>query len=297
MDSMDLEREKGITILAKNTAVRHGDIKINIVDTPGHADFGGEVERALDDGRRGAAAGRCVRGPAAADAVRAAQGARVAAAGRAGGQQGRPSRRPGGGGRPRGRGAVPGPRRRRAPDRFPDPVRERARRALRAGTRRAGVVVGAAVRNAPGARARADLRRGRAVAGARDQPGCLALSGTAGAVPRAQRDDPARTTGGLVPGRRHDRARQDRGAVRHRRARSGRGRRGRPRGDLRDRGHRRCDDRRDARRPRRPAAAAGHARRRAVAVDDDWASTPRRCPVRTARRSRRASSRLGSIRR
>src|SRR5204863_4810899 len=47
MDSMDLEREKGITILAKNTAVRFGDVKLNIVDTPGHADFGGEVERAL----------------------------------------------------------------------------------------------------------------------------------------------------------------------------------------------------------------------------------------------------------
>jgi GTP-binding protein len=47
MDSMDLEREKGITILAKNTSVRHGGMKLNIVDTPGHADFGGEVERAL----------------------------------------------------------------------------------------------------------------------------------------------------------------------------------------------------------------------------------------------------------
>ena len=47
MDSNDLERERGITILAKNTAVHYKDVKINIVDTPGHADFGGEVERIL----------------------------------------------------------------------------------------------------------------------------------------------------------------------------------------------------------------------------------------------------------
>ena len=47
MDSNDLERERGITILAKNTAIRYGDTKINIIDTPGHADFGGEVERIL----------------------------------------------------------------------------------------------------------------------------------------------------------------------------------------------------------------------------------------------------------
>ncbi len=47
LDSMDLEREKGITIMAKNTAITYGDVKINIVDTPGHVDFGGEVERTL----------------------------------------------------------------------------------------------------------------------------------------------------------------------------------------------------------------------------------------------------------
>ena len=48
LDSNDLERERGITILSKNTAISYGDVKINIIDTPGHADFGGEVERVLN---------------------------------------------------------------------------------------------------------------------------------------------------------------------------------------------------------------------------------------------------------
>src|SRR5437868_6748330 len=47
MDNIDLERERGITIMAKNTALHYNDVLINIVDTPGHADFGGEVERTL----------------------------------------------------------------------------------------------------------------------------------------------------------------------------------------------------------------------------------------------------------
>ena len=92
MDSMDLEREKGITILAKNTAVRYRGVKLNIVDTPGPRRLRRRGRARADDGRRRAAARRRLRGAAAADALRAAQGARGAAAGDPRRQQGRPAR-------------------------------------------------------------------------------------------------------------------------------------------------------------------------------------------------------------
>ena len=99
MDSGEQERERGITILAKNAAVRYrgadgGEVKVNIVDTPGHADFGGEVERGLTMVDGVLLLVDAVRGPAASDPVRPAQGARAALAGDPGGQQGRPPGRP-----------------------------------------------------------------------------------------------------------------------------------------------------------------------------------------------------------
>ena len=75
MDSNELERERGITILAKNTAITYKGVKINIVDTPGHSDFGGEVERALRMVDGGTRAGRREQKRlAAADPLRAAKG-------------------------------------------------------------------------------------------------------------------------------------------------------------------------------------------------------------------------------
>ena len=93
MDSNDLERERGITILAKNCAIDYDGVHINIVDTPGHADFGGEVERVLVDGRRRAAARRRGRRADAADAVRHAQGARAGPEADRRREQDRPPRR------------------------------------------------------------------------------------------------------------------------------------------------------------------------------------------------------------
>ncbi len=93
MDSNDLERERGITIRSKHCTVEWGGYLINIVDTPGHADFSGEVERVLSMVDSRAAAGRRQRRAHAPDPLRAHAGAAPRAAPHRGGQQGRPAQR------------------------------------------------------------------------------------------------------------------------------------------------------------------------------------------------------------
>ena len=128
MDSNELERERGITILAKNTAVHYGDTLINIVDTPGPRRFRrGSGARAVD-GRRGRAAGGRGRGPAAADAFRAAQGVRARAAADRRHQQDRPRRRAGEGSAERGLRPLHRSRRHRRADRVPGALHQRPRR-------------------------------------------------------------------------------------------------------------------------------------------------------------------------
>ena len=286
MDSMDLEREKGITILAKNTAVRYGDVKINIVDTPGHADFGGEVERALTmvdgvlllvDASEGPL-------PQTRFVLRKALEARlpvILVVNKVDRADARPDEvvheveelfldldadehqisfpilyanaRAGNAGE--------------APDALADDLEPLFETLL-------------AHIPAP------EYDEGHPHAGARDEPRRVALRGPARALPGLQRGRAQGPAGGVVPRRRHDRAGEAQRAVRDRGARPRRRRRGRPRRDHRDRRHRRDHDRRDARRPRRPASVAGHARRRAVALDDGRRSTPRRSAGRTATRSR-----------
>ena len=94
MDSNDLERERGITILAKNTAIFYHDVKINIVDTPGHADFGGEVERALKMVDGVMLLVDAAEGPLPQTRYVLCQGARSQAAADHRHQQDRPPRRP-----------------------------------------------------------------------------------------------------------------------------------------------------------------------------------------------------------
>ena len=159
MDSNDLEREKGITILAKNTAVDYtspdgDDVTINIIDTPGHADFGGEVERGLSMVDGVVLLVDASEGPLPQTRFVLRKALEAEHAGHPGHQQGRPPRRPHRRGRRRDLRAVPRPRRRRAPDRVPD--------RLRLGQGRPGVA------EAP--RGRRDARGGEPRAAVRDDP-------------------------------------------------------------------------------------------------------------------------------
>src|SRR6201984_3217635 len=94
MDSIDLGRGEGTTIMAKNTAILYRGTRINIVDTPGHADFGGEVERTLEMVDGVLLLGDAPQGAAAADSLRAQEGPRGGAAADRGDQQDRSRRRP-----------------------------------------------------------------------------------------------------------------------------------------------------------------------------------------------------------
>ena len=220
MDSMDLEREKGITILAKNTAVRYGDVKLNIVDTPGHADFGGEVERALTMVDGVLLLVDASRGPAAADALRAAQGARGAAAGDPRRQQGRPART---------RASTRSSTRSRScswtstphEDQLDFPIVYTNARAGWASMTQGEEGDGpqAAARPARRARPGARVRRRAPAAGLRHQPRRVALPRPPGDLPRPPRHDPQGPGHRLVPRRRRDRhAREGLRALRHRRA-------------------------------------------------------------------------------
>ena len=227
MDSNDLEREKGITILAKNTAVRYGDVILNIVDTPGHADFGGEVERALAmvdgvlllvDASEGPL-------PQTRFVLRKTLGS--APAGDPRDQQDRPARRTHRRSDRRGLRALHRPRRRGAPHRVPDRLLERTRRLGVARSRGRGLRPQAAVRARARAHPAAGVRGRPPVPGARHEPRRVAVRRPARAVPRAQRLREARADRGVVPHRRQHRTGEARRAVPHRRARSRR-RRSRP---------------------------------------------------------------------
>ena len=255
MDSMDLEREKGITILAKNTAVQYGDVKLNIVDTPGHADFGGEVERGLTmvdgvlllvDASEGPL-------PQTRFVLRKALEARLPVI-LVVNKVDRPDARI---------------------DEVVDEVYElfidldaredqiefpivytNARAGWASLTEgEEGTDLTAADGPARRAHPGPGLRGGPPAAGARDQPRRLALRRPARDLPRAQRDDPQGRADRLVPRRRQRLEREGRRALRHRVARARRRRRGRP-----GRDHRRRRARRTSRSARRSPTPRTRAR-------------------------------------
>ena len=227
MDSMDLEREKGITILAKNTAVRYGDIKLNIIDTPGHADFGGEVERGLTmvdgvlllvDASEGPL-------PQTRFVLRKALEARLPVILVI--------------------NKIDRPDARISEvidevyelfldldadedaDRVPDRLHERQGRHRDARPRRSRATdLTAAAGPARRAHPRARVRGGPPAAGARHQPRRVAVRRPDRDLPRPPGHDPQGRDDRLVPQRRHDRARQGHRALHHRGARPRRRRRG-----------------------------------------------------------------------
>ena len=267
MDSMDLEREKGITILAKNTAVRHGGVKLNIVDTPGHADFGGEVERGLTmvDGALllvDASEGPL---PQTRFVLRKALEAKLP--------------------------VILVVNKVDRPDaRIAEVVEEVYELFIELDADSEQIDFPIVYTNAKAGWASLEegvegtdlsplldlmleripapaARPGSSLPGARHQPRRRPLCGPARPLPRATRDDPQRQADRLVPRRRQRPAGDDHRALRHRGPRPGAGRGSGARRDHRRRRAAGGDDRRDARRSRRPEAAAGDHRRRALALD------------------------------
>ena len=216
-----LERERGITILAKNTAVRLGDVKINIIDTPGHADFGGEVERGLSMVDGVLLLVDASEGPLPADPVRAAQGAGRAAPRHPRREQDRPPRRPHRRGRRRGVRALLRRGRRRVADRLPDRLHERAGRARRPSTRTSpGESIRPLLELIASHMPAPTLRPRPPVPGAGREPRLLALPRPARALPGAPGRDRTRLDRRLVPPRRHDHADPADRAARRRGARA-----------------------------------------------------------------------------
>ena len=123
LDSNDLERERGITILAKNIAMPYQGVKINLIDTPGHADFGGEVERVLRMADGALVLVDAAEGPMPQTRFVLSKALRVPAAADRGDQQDRPARRPAARGARRDVRAAVGPGRRRRAGRLPPPLR------------------------------------------------------------------------------------------------------------------------------------------------------------------------------
>ena len=270
MDSMDLERERGITILAKNTAVDYKGVKINIVDTPGHADFGGEVERSLAMVDAVLLLVDAAEGPLPQTRFVLRKALEERPAGDPRHQQGRPARRAD----------------RRGPRAWSrtsssTSTRTRTSSASRSSTRTPRRAGRRWIRRKPGDSLVPlfDLLLEHVPPPSYEPEHPLQAMvtnldaspylGPPGDLPRAPRHDHEGPEDRLVPRRRHRAGGPARRALHHRGAGPRARRLGGSRRDHRRRRPRRRDDRRDARRSGRSAAAARDQRRRAVAVGHD----------------------------